>query len=74
MFVDLDLLAVTGWLIVAMPKVSSPNEDTGLSFGFLEASPDVSFVGYRRSAFRSCAHPGAQPPPPGNDSQPAYRI
>jgi len=46
MFVNLDLLAVTGWLIVAMPKGFFPlNEDTGLSFGFLEASSDVSFMG-----------------------------
>src|ERR1700730_2532149 len=45
MLVNLALIAVTGWLIVTIPKGFFPEEDTGLIFGFTQASPGVSFMG-----------------------------
>jgi len=43
--VNLALIAVTAWLVIAMPKGFFPQEDTGLIFGFSEAGSDVSFSG-----------------------------
>jgi multidrug efflux pump subunit AcrB len=45
MLVNLALIALSGWLIVTIPKGFFPEEDTGMIFGFTEASPDISFVG-----------------------------
>jgi hydrophobe/amphiphile efflux-1 (HAE1) family protein len=45
MILNLSLIVLTGFLIVAMPKGFFPDEDTGMIFGFTEASPDVSFMG-----------------------------
>jgi hydrophobe/amphiphile efflux-1 (HAE1) family protein len=45
MLFNLALIALTAWLIVAIPKGFFPDEDTGMVFGFTEASPDVSFMG-----------------------------
>jgi len=45
MMVNLALIAVTALLIVWIPKGFFPNEDTGMIFGFTQASPDVSFMG-----------------------------
>jgi multidrug efflux pump subunit AcrB len=45
MLVNLALIALTGWLIVAIPKGFIPEEDTGMVFGFTQASEDVSFMG-----------------------------
>jgi multidrug efflux pump subunit AcrB len=45
MLVNLALIVVTGWLIVTIPKGFFPAEDTGLIFGFTQASPGVSFMG-----------------------------
>ncbi|MBV8888883.1 MAG: efflux RND transporter permease subunit [Alphaproteobacteria bacterium] len=45
MLVNVALIAVTAWLIIVIPKGFFPNEDTGMIFGFTEASPDVSFMG-----------------------------
>src|SRR5438105_6019854 len=45
MLLNLALIAVTAWLIVAIPKGFFPSEDTGMIFGFTQASPDVSFMG-----------------------------
>jgi hydrophobe/amphiphile efflux-1 (HAE1) family protein len=45
MLVNLALIAVTGWLFVTIPKGFFPEEDTGLIFGFTQASPGVSFMG-----------------------------
>ena len=45
MLVNLGLIGLTGWLFVTIPKGFFPDEDTGMIFGFTEASPDVSFIG-----------------------------
>ncbi|MBO0738218.1 MAG: efflux RND transporter permease subunit [Alphaproteobacteria bacterium] len=45
MLANLAMIAISGWLLVTIPKGFFPNEDTGLVFGFTEASPDVSFLG-----------------------------
>jgi hydrophobe/amphiphile efflux-1 (HAE1) family protein len=45
MLINLALVALTGWLIVAIPKGFIPQEDTGMIFGFTQASPDISFMG-----------------------------
>jgi hydrophobe/amphiphile efflux-1 (HAE1) family protein len=45
MLVNLALIALTGWLIVTIPKGFIPQEDTGMIFGFTQASPDISFMG-----------------------------
>jgi hydrophobe/amphiphile efflux-1 (HAE1) family protein len=45
MLLNLALIALTGWLIVAIPKGFIPEEDTGMIFGFTETSPDISFMG-----------------------------
>ena len=45
MVVNLALIALSGWLIMTIPKGFFPEEDTGMIFGFTEASPDVSFMG-----------------------------
>jgi hydrophobe/amphiphile efflux-1 (HAE1) family protein len=45
MLVNIGLIALTGWLFVTIPKGFFPDEDTGMIFGFTEASPDVSFIG-----------------------------
>jgi multidrug efflux pump subunit AcrB len=45
MLLNLALIAVSGWLLITIPKGFFPNEDTGLIFGFTEASPDISFMG-----------------------------
>jgi multidrug efflux pump subunit AcrB len=44
MLVNLSLIAITGWLFLTIPKGFFPEEDTGLIFGFTQASPDVSFM------------------------------
>jgi multidrug efflux pump subunit AcrB len=45
MLVNLLLIALTGWLIVAIPKGFIPEGDTGTILGFTQASPDISFMG-----------------------------
>jgi hydrophobe/amphiphile efflux-1 (HAE1) family protein len=45
MLVNLGLIALSGWLIMTIPKGFFPEEDTGMVFGFTEASPDISFMG-----------------------------
>ena len=45
MLANIALTAVTGWLIMAIPKGFIPPEDTGMIFGFTQASPDISFMG-----------------------------
>ncbi|HTZ38417.1 MAG TPA: efflux RND transporter permease subunit [Stellaceae bacterium] len=45
MLFNLALIALTALLIVWIPKGFFPNEDTGMIFGFTQASPDVSFMG-----------------------------
>jgi HAE1 family hydrophobic/amphiphilic exporter-1 len=45
MLLNIALIGVTAWLIVTIPKGFFPDEDTGLIFGFTQASPDVSFMG-----------------------------
>jgi hydrophobe/amphiphile efflux-1 (HAE1) family protein len=45
MLLNLALIALTGWLVVTIPKGFFPDEDTGLIFGFTEASPSISFMG-----------------------------
>jgi multidrug efflux pump subunit AcrB len=45
MLVNLALIALSGWLVVTIPKGFFPEEDTGMIFGFTEASPDISFMG-----------------------------
>ena len=39
------LIILTGWLVMAIPKGFFPPEDTGMIYGFTQASPDVSFMG-----------------------------
>ena len=39
MLANFALIVVSGWLLVTIPKGFFPNEDTGLIFGFTEASP-----------------------------------
>jgi HAE1 family hydrophobic/amphiphilic exporter-1 len=43
MGVSLLVLALTGWLLVGIPKGFIPNEDQGLVFGVTEAAEGVSF-------------------------------
>jgi hydrophobe/amphiphile efflux-1 (HAE1) family protein len=45
MLLNLVLIAATAVLIVWIPKGFFPDEDTGMIYGFTEASPDVSFMG-----------------------------
>jgi hydrophobe/amphiphile efflux-1 (HAE1) family protein len=45
MLVNLALIALTAFLIVTIPKGFFPDEDTGMIYGFTQASPDVSFMG-----------------------------
>ncbi|MGC1890049.1 MAG: efflux RND transporter permease subunit [Stellaceae bacterium] len=45
MLVNLALIALTGWLFMTIPKGFIPEEDTGMIFGFTQASPDISFMG-----------------------------
>ena len=45
MLLNLALIAVSGWLIVTIKKGFFPAEDTGMIFGFTQASPDISFMG-----------------------------
>ena len=45
MLFNLALIALTGWLVVEIPKGFIPEEDTGIIFGFTKGSPDVSFMG-----------------------------
>jgi multidrug efflux pump subunit AcrB len=45
MLVNLALIGLSGWLIMTIPKGFFPEEDTGMVFGFTEASPDISFMG-----------------------------
>jgi multidrug efflux pump subunit AcrB len=45
MLVNVALIALSFWLIVTIPKGFFPKEDTGMIFGFTEASPDISFMG-----------------------------
>jgi multidrug efflux pump subunit AcrB len=45
MLLNLALIALTGWLFVTIPKGFIPEEDTGMIFGFTQASPDISFMG-----------------------------
>jgi hydrophobe/amphiphile efflux-1 (HAE1) family protein len=45
MLFNIALIAVTAVLIVVIPKGFFPPEDTGMIFGFTQASPDVSFMG-----------------------------
>ena len=37
--------SLSGWLIMTIPKGFFLEEDTGMIFGFAEASPDISFMG-----------------------------
>jgi hydrophobe/amphiphile efflux-1 (HAE1) family protein len=41
---NLALIALSLWLVVAIPKGFLPQEDTGLIFAFTKADPDVSFA------------------------------
>jgi hydrophobe/amphiphile efflux-1 (HAE1) family protein len=45
MLFNLALIALTGWLIINIPKGFIPEEDTGIIFGYTQASADVSFKG-----------------------------
>jgi len=45
MLFNVALIAVTAVLIVVIPKGFFPPEDTGMIFGFTQASSDVSFMG-----------------------------
>jgi len=45
MLFNVALIALTAVLIVIIPKGFFPDEDTGMIYGFTEASPDVSFMG-----------------------------
>ena len=55
MLLNLALIAVTGWLIMAMPKGFFPSEDTGMIFGFTQASPDTSYMGMADAQQRAAA-------------------
>jgi hydrophobe/amphiphile efflux-1 (HAE1) family protein len=41
---NLGLIALSFWLVIAIPKGFLPEEDTGLIFAFTKADPDVSFA------------------------------
>src|SRR5437660_2736418 len=45
MLLNLALIVLTGWLVMAIPKGFFPPEDTGMIYAFTQASPDVSFMG-----------------------------
>jgi hydrophobe/amphiphile efflux-1 (HAE1) family protein len=45
MLLNLALIVLTGWLMYTIPKGFIPEEDTGIIFGFTQASPDISFMG-----------------------------
>src|SRR5215469_10103628 len=55
MLVNLALIVVTGWLIMAIPKGFFPSEDTGMIFGFTQASPDTSYMGMADAQQRAAA-------------------
>jgi hydrophobe/amphiphile efflux-1 (HAE1) family protein len=55
MLLNLALIAVSGWLIMVVPKGFMPEEDTGMIFGFTQASPDVSFMGLADMQQRAAA-------------------
>ena len=45
MLLNIALIVLTAVLIIWIPKGFFPDEDTGMIFGFTQASPDVSFMG-----------------------------
>ncbi len=45
MLFNIALIGLTAVLIIVIPKGFFPPEDTGMIFGFTQASPDVSFMG-----------------------------
>ena len=45
MMLNLALIAATFWMLMVIPKGFFPSEDTGMIFGFTQASPDTSFMG-----------------------------
>ncbi|MBV9014130.1 MAG: efflux RND transporter permease subunit, partial [Alphaproteobacteria bacterium] len=55
MLVNLALIVVTGWMIMAIPKGFFPTEDTGMIFGFTQASPDTSYMGMADAQQRAAA-------------------
>lgn len=55
MLFNLSLIALSGWLLLAIPKGFIPEEDTGIVFGYTQASPDVSFMGMSELQQRAAA-------------------
>jgi len=55
MLLNIGLIVLTGFLIVVIPKGFFPDEDTGMIYGFTEASPDVSFMGMSDMQQRAAA-------------------
>ena len=55
MLVNIALIVLTAVLIVVIPKGFFPDEDTGMIYGFTEASPDVSFMGMSDEQQRAAA-------------------
>jgi len=55
MLLNLALIAATFWMLMAIPKGFFPTEDTGMIYGFTQASPDISFMGMADAQQRAAA-------------------
>jgi len=55
MMLNLALIAATFWMLMVIPKGFFPSEDTGMIFGFTQASPDTSFMGMADAQQRAAA-------------------
>src|SRR5437868_9724391 len=55
MLLNLALIAATFWMLIAIPKGFFPTEDTGMIYGFTQASPDTSFMGMADAQQRAAA-------------------
>jgi len=55
MLLNIALIVLTAVLIVWIPKGFFPDEDTGMIYGFTEASSDVSFMGMSDAQQRAAA-------------------
>jgi hydrophobe/amphiphile efflux-1 (HAE1) family protein len=61
MLFNLSLIALSGLLLVTIPKGFIPDEDTGIVFGFTQASPDTSFLGMAELQQRAAAVVSSDP-------------
>src|SRR5205807_1730927 len=55
LMLNLALIAATFWMLMVIPKGFFPSEDTGMIFGFTQASPDTSFMGMADAQQRAAA-------------------